>query len=233
MAHPFRRSALILIFFLGIGAAAATQEVLRGQVFVDREPVYALAPDVPYPLDAETVRRRALEEAALFFSAMIYGWEFSYEVGERARGAVEDLDLESRGEIGFGDSRLRVTDARIDGPRFSLWADYRLSDAQKRRVGQWRAGQTRNLQGLGHAPLNEPGTGTADTWILEKKAALEDAARAGLRELLRGQERNRPQRAAGRIALAEFPRFYFDRGQWAVAARFRVEVTEIEGFPAY
>jgi hypothetical protein len=146
---------------------------------------------------------------------------------------AEDFDMESRGAIAFGDNRLHVTDARVDGPRFSMWADYRLSDAQKRRTGQWRAGKTRNLQGLGRADLRPPEGGSADGWIAEKREALEDAARSGIRSLLKGRERNRPQRVKGRIALAEFPRFYFAQGQWAVSARFRVEIIEIEAFPAY
>jgi hypothetical protein len=242
MLQMIRLFTFILLFAVVLGAGAVTragaEETLRGRVAVDLEPVYALAPDVPYPLDAQTVRRRALEEASLFFAAMIYGWDFDYEVGERARGAAEYLDMESRGDIAFGDNRLQVTDARLDGQVFSMWADYRLSGGQIRQVEQWRAGQCRNLQGLGHADLDgaafsEPGSGSADTWLAEKRAALEDAARAGLRELLRGRERNRPRRAAGRIALAEFPRFYFDRGRWAVSARFRVEITEIEAFAAY
>jgi hypothetical protein len=51
--------------------------------------------------------------------------------------------------------------------------------------------------------------------------------------MLRGSERNRPKTAQGIIALAEFPRYYLDGGQWAVSARFRVEVTEITGFAVY
>ncbi|MDR1909958.1 MAG: hypothetical protein LBQ35_08620 [Spirochaetaceae bacterium] len=226
MPRRFFLSVLILLAHAG-----SAQEVLRGQVFVDREPLYALSPEDAYPLDAETVRRRALEETSFLFAAMIYGWDFTCEVGERARGTAPDLALERRGGLGAGDARLRVTDARLDGQRFSLWADYRLSDSQRRRMEQWRSGQLRTMQATGRAPLSWPGE--AASWLAGKEAALEDAALTGLRELLRGRERNRPRAARGRLALAEFPRFYFDQGQWAASARFRVEITEIEPYAVY
>ncbi|MDR2517623.1 MAG: hypothetical protein LBC88_09630 [Spirochaetaceae bacterium] len=220
------------VLFLLAALPLAGEEVLRGRIDIDMEPVYALSPEAPYPLDAETARRRALEEAALNFAAMIYGWDFSYEAGEKERGLAENLDMERRGAVVFGDGRLRVTDADLDGAHFSVWADYRMSAAQLRRMEQWRAGQNRIIQGTGRADFGGRGGGS-DAWIRGKTAALEDAARAAIRAMLRGTERNRPRRVRGRIALAEFPRFYFERGAWAVAARFHVEQIEVEPFPVY
>jgi hypothetical protein len=169
---------------------------------------------------------------------MIYGWSFSYETGERARRTAEDFDLEPLGTVAFGDAGLFVTDANIRDSRFSVWADYRLTESQKRRMGMWRAGGVRNLQAAGYAPLSAGPEASADTaepsnWITMKSAALEDAARTGIRAMLRSGERNRPKEARGFIALAEFPRYYIDAGQWAVSARFRVEITEIVPFAAY
>jgi len=51
--------------------------------------------------------------------------------------------------------------------------------------------------------------------------------------MLRGSERKRPKAAAGFISLASFPRFFIDSGQWAVAARFRVQINEIVPFAVY
>jgi hypothetical protein len=70
-------------------------------------------------------------------------------------------------------------------------------------------------------------------WLDIRSAALKDAARAAVREMLRGSERNRPQEASGFISLASFPRFYVDSGQWAASARFRVQINEIIPFAAY
>jgi hypothetical protein len=73
---------------------------------------------------------------------------------------------------------------------------------------------------------------TAD-WVGIKRTALEDAARAGIRAMLRGMERNRPKEALGYIALAEFPVYWVEAGRWMVRARFRVELAGLQPFAAY
>jgi hypothetical protein len=110
------------------------QYVLRGEVYADMEPIYIGYVDSEYPLDIPTAGRRALEEAALLFSAMIYGWSFYYEVGEAARGIAEHLELELIALIPFGDPGLRVTDTLLENMRLKIWADYNLSDAQQRNI---------------------------------------------------------------------------------------------------
>ena len=242
------RSFVLLAALLGVGGPLLAQgyspgnslgqppggvTVLRGQVRIELEPVFALHTDVPvpYPLDSDTARRRALEEASVCFAAMIYGWSFDYEIGERARGIPEEMELTPLGEVAWGDSRLMVTDAQVEDLRFTLWADYRPSEDQIRRLGMWRAGLVRSVQARGYGPLGGP-VDSAD-WHSITKAALEDAARAGVRAMLRGSERNRPKEARGFIALTEFPLYRMDGGRWTASARFRVQITEIIPFAAY
>jgi hypothetical protein len=207
------------------------QEVLRGEVHIALEPVYGGFIDEEYPLDADTVRRRALEEAAMFYSAMIYGWSFHYDIGEKARGIREELELVPVGTIPFGDPGLRATDAELRDMELRLWTDYRLTEAQQRRMRMWRSGTIRNAQAVGYGPLGGPKQ--MSDWMTIRKAGLEDAARTALRAMLRGSERNRPREAAGFICLVSFPRYFMDGGHWAAAARFRVEITEIIPFAAY
>lgn len=219
--------AFLLVFVLHIPC----QEVLRGEVRVDLEPIYARYMDEPHPPDAAAAHRRALEEAAMLYSAMIYGWSFEYEIGEKARGIPEEFVLEPLGTIPFGDPGLRATDAEIREMRLYLWTDYRMTDAQKRRIQMWRTGTVRNVQALGKGPLG--GLVEITDWLTIKKTTLEDAARAGVRDMLRGMERNRPKEARGYIALAEFPVYWIDAGYWTVSARFRVELTGLQPFAAY
>jgi len=204
--------------------------VIRGDVYVDLEPIYAGHIDAEYPLDNQTAARRALEEISLFFSSMIYGWAFYYEPGERARQTEENLELVPLGSIQYGDPALRITDTEIKDMRLRVWADFQLSDALQRRIQVWNSGSIRNAQATGYSPSHidiYPG------WIALKKMALEDAARSAIREMLRGTERNRPKEVKGFISLASFPRYYIDAGRWAAASRFRVQVTEIIPFAAY
>ncbi|MDR1836107.1 MAG: hypothetical protein LBQ89_00445 [Treponema sp.] len=227
---------VFLIFFNVFSLSSQTheqgthQDVIRGEVYVDLEPIYAGHVDGEYPLDIPTASRRALEETAMFYSAMIYGWSFYYEVGERARQLDEKLEMEPLGSIQFGDPALHVTDSEIRDFRLRVWTDYYLNYAQQRQIQVWSSGRIRSAQAVGYSPseIDEyPG------WLVHKKSALEDAARVALRAILRGSERNRPKEASGFISLASFPRYYMDGGRWAASARFRVQITEIIPFPAY
>jgi hypothetical protein len=204
--------------------------VIRGEVYVDLEPIYAGHVDSEYPLSIPKAGQRALTEAAMFFSAMIYGWSFNYDVGEKARRIDENIELLPRGVIHEGDPRLSVTDVEIRDSRLMIWADYQLTGLQQSRVQAWRSGTIRNAQGVGYSPASideYPG------WLQLKKTALEDAARAALRAMLRGSERNRPKEVTGFISLASFPRYYIDSGRWTASARFRVQIMEIIPFAAY
>jgi len=206
---------------------------LRGEVWIELQPIYGNRPDIEYPVSIETAGRRALQEASLYYSAMIYGWSFHYDIGERARGIKEDFDVfEPMGEVRWGDPRLTVTDVEFrDDSQIRVWTDYRMSELQAKRIQAWRTGTVRNAQAIGYCPITGP---TPDSgWLEIRNAVLKDAARAAVRDILRGSERNRPKEAVGFISLASFPRFYVDSGQWAASVRFRVQINEIIPFAAY
>jgi hypothetical protein len=223
--------ACALLLTTAFTTILSAQEVLRGQVWVELEPRPGQFVDNPGPPDMQTLRRRALEEASLFFSAMVYGWSFHYDIGERVRGIDEELELEPQGAIAWGDPGLFATDAGLRDQRFYVWADFRPNDAQLRRLHTWKTGTVRSAQAIGYGPLGGPVE--LSDWVTIKQAALEDAARAAIRAMLRGSERNRPKSAEGLISLADFPSFRMDAGQWAASCRFRVKVTEVVPFAAY
>ncbi|GHV51078.1 hypothetical protein AGMMS49579_05720 [Spirochaetia bacterium] len=252
MIRIFRRAA-VFIFTAILALPLSAQdfypghdaEILRGEVRIDMEPIYGLKVEEKYPLDADTLRRRALEEAAMFYSAMIYGWSFHYDIGEKARGIPEEFELEPLGTIPWGDPGLFATDVELRDMRLKLWTDYRLTDAQKRRTAMWRSGSMRNIQAVGHSgPLGGVEENAAEAegrgsppgnsdWASIRQACLEDAARAAIRAILRQEERNRPKEVSGFISLAAFPQYWMEGGQWAASARFRFQVTEIAPFAAY
>ena len=224
------RSVLFLLCIISFNISA--QDVLRGEVRVIIEPVYIsdYAED-NRRLDRESLYHRALEETAFFYSAMIYGWAFDYEVGERARGIAEDFSLTPVGEIPFGDPRLSVTDSKFEDIRLYVWSDYRLSTDQQRRMKIWTSGTVRSAQATGRGALS--GADGESGWLDVKKAVLEDAARAAVRTMLRGSERNRPKEVKGFISLSSFPLYHIESGEWVVSARFRVEIKEIIPFSVY
>jgi hypothetical protein len=176
-------------------------------------------------MDRKAAHRRALEEIALVLGGMIYGWDFRYEIGERARGIAEDFMLEERGRIEFGDPRLSVTDAELIDSTLGVWAEYRPNEAQSRRLVAWKSGEFKPVQGIGSGSLADEVEG--------KRSALEDAARAAIRAYLRGTERNRPKEVIGALALVAVPRYWIDAGRWTAQARFHVIIDEVVPFAAY
>ena len=223
----------LFLFLLFFPALVFAQDVLRGEVRVELEPIpfFDAYLEEIFPLDREEAYRMALQKAALFFSAQVYGWSFHYDIGERARGIAEEFELTPLGEIRWGDPRLFVTHARFENHVFSAWMDYRPSEAQQMRLRMWRMGNIRTVQAIGHGPLGGPAE--ASGWLDIKMNALEDSARAAVRAMLQASERNRPKEATGFISLQSFPVFWMDSGRWAARARFRVEITEIIPFAVH
>jgi hypothetical protein len=225
------KSTVLLLLMVFLPGFLGAQEVLRGRVWVDLEPVYQRFVDVPYPLDTVTAQKRALEETKFYFEGMLYGWSFDYEVGERARKIEENFELHSLGSILWGDPRLTVTDGSVEGTRFYLWTEYRPDDSQRGRLKVWDGGQVQKTQGNGTGPLAGPVE--SSQWMDGKKEALQDAARAAVRAFLRGTERNRPKEAHGLIALSEFPLYRIEMGRWVATAQFRLDLRELVPFAAY
>jgi hypothetical protein len=213
----------IILCLLCLVLPLSAQEVLRGEVKIELEQIRGFLEDAGENrmLSVAEARAAALEEAARYFGGMIYGWSFHYEVGERARNIEEKLELVPLGTVISGDPRLEVTDVQLNGPNLYLWAGYRPEETQRYRLAKWKAGSVRTAQGYGQSPLEN------------KYAALEDAARAAIRAMLRGSERNRPREASGYVSLAAFPRYWVGGGQWAASGRFLVEILEIQPFAAY
>jgi hypothetical protein len=219
----------ILLFFITMPVFA--DDVLRGQVAEEIEPVYALHLGVASPAKIEDVQKWALETAADAFAGMIYGWEFEYEPGERARGISENLELKPRGQVDSGDVRLTVTDASVEDNVLYIWSDYSLSGDQKSRVDAWKSNISIGVNATGYSPLHGP-SGTTERKMI-KIAALHDAARSAIRAYLRAYIKNRPRITKGYISLSSFPIYKMFSGQWSATARFRLEVTEVVPFAVY
>jgi hypothetical protein len=227
MIHTLFRGAgffwgrTVPVLLVLLSPALFAQEVLRGEIRIELEQIRGFSAEGTYPLDLAEAREKGLEEAARYYGAMIYGWSFRYEVGEKARQIEEVLELIPLGTISAGDPALEVTDIQVKDFSLYLWSDYRTGNVQQSRFTRWKSGLMRNAQGYGQSPLED------------KYGALEDAARAALRSILQGSERNRPREASGYISLAAFPRYWVDKGRWMAAGRFRVEMGEITPFAAY
>jgi hypothetical protein len=225
--HRFLLSIPLLLFSLPL----FSQEVLRGEISEELEPVYAVFLGLPSPINTETASRWALEDSASAFSGMIYGWAFEYEPGERARMIEEFIELTPLGEVRFGDKRMRVTDTRTENNTLHIWSDYTLSAEQVYRMSAWKASNTIGVNATGYAAL-QGGAGTSERKMI-KFSALEDAAKKAIRAYLRSNNKNRPSTSKGYISLAQFPSFHIANGKWTANAHFRLQLTSVSQFSVY
>ncbi|MDR2864082.1 MAG: hypothetical protein LBV68_00545 [Spirochaetaceae bacterium] len=216
-----------LIFSIPLSA----QNVLRGEISEELEPVYAVFLGIPSPIDNKTAILWALEDSAAAFAGMIYGWNFEYEPGERSRNIPETLDLNSLGAIQFGDRRMSISDTRVENDMFYLSSDYTLSPEQEYRIKAWNASTTVGINTIGYASL-QGNPGITDRRMI-KFSALEDAVKKAIRSYFRSIVKNRPRAIKGYIALSQFPSFRIAHGQWAATARFRLQMSEIVPFSVY
>ncbi|MDR2468278.1 MAG: hypothetical protein LBD22_04875 [Spirochaetaceae bacterium] len=233
MNRIIRLSGFFVFLMLSttMGAQSRNQEILRGEIAVELEPVYLIDLGINSPLDTETASNWALEDTATAFSGMIYGWNFEYEPGERARQLGERLNLQPIGTVKADDARIKISDVSILDNVYYLWCDYHLAADQQNRLRAWNSAQTKGIKAMGHAPLTGPAGTSARTMI--KAAALEDAIKQALRAELRSTERNRPRFVRGSIALAAFPLYRIFRGNWAAQASFRIRIDELVPYAVY
>ncbi|GMO21018.1 MAG: hypothetical protein LBG79_08325 [Spirochaetaceae bacterium] len=229
------RKGLKLVFkaflLLLLSSQRSQEVVLRGEAAVDLEPVYLVRLGEKTVIDAETAAIWALEECADAFSGMVYGWEFDYEPGERARSLKEKLTLTALGSIKSEDPRIKISSASIRDNVYYLWCDFNLSVEQQFRLRTWNSADKKERAVRGYSPLEGPEGITERKMI--KQSALEDAMKKAIRAALAEKERNRPRIAHGKIALSAFPIYRIFAGNWAAQARFRVEITEVIPFSAY
>jgi hypothetical protein len=220
----FLRCCVILLLAARAGYA---QEMLRGRVTVDAEPVWvtlARNDDAKpeYPLSEPSIQRAALSAAIGYFSGMVYGWAFEYEVGEKARNLADAFEWTPLGELPFGDARMLPSDSVREGSLFHLWADYEMDASQTARRNAWLGGQLRQVNARGRAGLRDT-----------QQDALREAAKQAARSLVRGIERERPKSVRGRIALAAFPVITLAEGEWVASAKFFIEIQEVRKFHGY
>ena len=168
--------------------------------------------------EVEHAAKRALEDARVIFSAMIYGYRFRYVPSERARGIPEQCTLEAIAEIPWGDAGMSVQSTQVQEKMLHVKVQYTLTEFQFRRREAW---------GSNAVPL-AAGIGTGDLFQgpQAKLTALQDAFRESVRSYLRSRTLSRPREVTGELLLWESPYTVIQEGAYVTRVKIKLFIRE-------
>ena len=218
-----RSLCLVPLLALALPATVLAQrEYLVARLWCELEPL--IQTEAQYPLPRDEARRRVLEEARLVFSAMIYGFEFSYTPGDSARGVADELVLTPIAEVPWGDPGLRIVDAWVDQRRLFAKVEYDLHPFQEDRRRAWGSTAVPTAAGVGESNmfLAPPPEG--------KRRSLEAAFREALRDHLRPIHFNKPREITGELLLWQPPAVVIRAGTYQTRVDLKLRVREIRDY---
>ncbi|MBN1836370.1 MAG: hypothetical protein JW820_11005 [Spirochaetales bacterium] len=221
-----RRSLLLALLVMALPTAVSAQpEYLAARLWCELEPL--IRTEEEYPLPREEARRRVLEEARGVFSAMIYGFAFSYTPGDSTRQIADELVLTPIGEIPWGDPHLRIADAWLEGGRLFAKVEYDLQGFQEDRRRAWGSTAIPTAAGTGAASmfLSSPAEG--------KRNSLEAAFREALRDHLRPIRFNKPREIQGELVLWRAPETIIRAGTYQTRVDVKLRVREIRDYSLF
>jgi hypothetical protein len=210
--------SLIIFLLAGAGARAQSIDRLFIRPWVELEPLTHIESD-QYPLPRKIAEQKLLEEGRVLFSAMIYGWTFTYVPGDLARQVKESFVLTPVAEIPWGSARLEVRETEVMETK--LWArmSYTLNDDEQRRRLSWESNTASLSSGRGQASVRE---GPA-----AKMASMKDAIRDAIRRSLDSRVINKPREIDGEVVLWEDPSTFVGAGGYVTSVKVKLLVREL------
>lgn len=205
-----------ILVLLSISLFADQQEILVARLWWELEPAVYVGDE--YPLSEEEAIKRLLEYARLVFSAMIYGYSFTYEPSDKIRAISENFELNPVAQIPWGDKNLEVVSSDVREKKLYVQLAYKLEDFQKNRRQAWGS----------NTVAVSAGAGTGDVFIgpQERLMAIEDGIRDAVRSYLKSRLWNKPRKAEGEVILWETPVTYIKSGYYLTQVKVKLRVQE-------
>jgi hypothetical protein len=213
---------IIASFLLSLGALsllrAEPPDLLFIRPWVELEPVVRIDQG-PYPIPVAAAEKSVLEEGRILFSAMIYGWTFTYFPGDRSRKVQESFALVPVAQVPWGSRHLSVRETTVEEARLWVRMSYALDDDESRRRSGWESNTAALSTGQGKASaLQGPSA---------KTAALQDAVRDAIRRSLDVRYVNKPREITGEVVLWDDPQSIVRAGFYFTTAKVKLMVREL------
>ena len=204
--------ARLILLLIPAAATYAQIERLTLNLWCDLEPPVFEGGE--YPLSAETAAQKLLEEARTLFSAMIYGYRFTYTPYDRARDVQEEFGLDPIAEIPWGDPGLKIIRTEVQDKRFYGKLYYHLKDYQFSRISSWETNTLPTSQGQGEDSFLKGQTA--------KIGSFQEAVKQAIREYARKRIYNKPKRITGEVLLVAQPHTIIDSGAYLTQVKIKL-----------
>ncbi len=213
----------LLWLALGSGLFARDLTSLQAEFWLDFQPMGKDAP-MAAPRKEEAINN-LLEEARMVFSAMIYGYDFSYRPSDLTRQATESFVMTISGEIPKGDPDMEFREVRHDDSSLYLRVRYLTKSFEISRLEAWS--NTHNL--------DAGGSGKASYFLglKGKSLAFEDGCKEAIRAYARSLVLNKPAMIDGHFILLAPPRLQVISGQYVATCRLKLQITTMEAYKTY
>jgi hypothetical protein len=220
---PNFQAVLIILLVITGPFGYAVNEILTLNAWYDLEPL--ILEEEEYPETPESIHRKLLEEARILFSAMIYGFSFTYTPSDNKRGVEELFILSLNAEIQWGDPNLKVISSEIRDNRLYCKIIYSLTDAQNLRRISWNSNVIPTAGGEGGADYFQG--------YVSKMESIKAAIREAIRNYVRLRVFNKPKEIAGEILLLEEPYTIIQSGQYVSSVKIKLLLKEIEAYTIF
>ncbi len=212
----------IVSFLLAVGPLfllhAEPPDLLFVRPWVELEPM--VRPDQgPYPVPAAAAEKSVLEEGRVLFSAMIYGWSFTYFPGDRSRKVQESFELLPVAQVPWGSRHLSVRETTVEETRLWVRMSYALDDDESLRRSGWESNTAALSTGQGKASVMQGPSA--------KMSALQDAVRDAIRRSLDVRYVNKPREITGEVVLWDDPESIVRAGFYFTTAKVKLMVREL------
>ena len=195
------------------------------EAVIIRAPVWVFLEPQPGVMDNDTQgtrlppRQALLELSKTIMEGMVYGWKFSYTPFDKQRAVAEEFELEPLYSILPSDSRLSLTELRLQYPYLYCWAEYRVTDAIALHRTEWRR--------INYVTGKGSGSAERKLEIEGVRQAYREAALAAVRGYLRKNIKNKPKTIHGEMLIKDNPRLSVSGGKFTAELTIYLHIKEV------
>lgn len=203
--------------FLLLTQAAFSLDYIQLEVWCDLDQAYPGMEE--YPLTAEQATGMLLEEVRYVLSLMLYGAQFEYVPGDKRKNVADSITIEPLAMVARGDPSFAAYETRLKQGKLRLIINYRLMDFQIARINGWTSSGIVDITGTGKVDIFN---GYAD-----RKAAIDEAVKQGVRAYLRERIFDKPAKVTGSFLVSSPPVVRADSGQFVATLSCQIKIKSV------